>query len=176
MLQFRVKPRFDGPLALFGLLLLYACTGGDGGSDAPPPATPPKRPGPPVIAAQPALIEASLRAVDVWDASTVWVSGAAGSVLKSTDGGRGWEVIVVPGGEELDFRDVEILEESTVLLMSVGNGDASRIFRTTDAGESWELVFSNTEERAFFNSFAFWDADDPRQAAGPEEGRDRLHP
>lgn len=149
----RVLTISAGTLALAGLLL-DACA--DPRSTAPEAGAGPA--GPPAIAVRPAVTDASLRGVDVWGDSIVWASGSGGIVLKSDDAGRNWQRIAVPDAEELDFRDIEILTPSTVLLMSAGNGDASRIYRTADGGGTWELVLQNTEEKAFFNSFAFWDA------------------
>lgn len=158
MLNSRVRPILGRSLGL-AALLLHACAGGGGttgaptgGGDAPQPA------GPPAIAPQPPAADASLRGVDVWGDSIVWATGTGGTVLRSSDAGGEWRRVAVPGGEALDFRDVEILSPSTVLLMSAGSGAASRIYRTTDGGTSWELVLQNAEEKAFFNSFAFWDA------------------
>lgn len=153
MLPSRVQPISAATLALAGLLL-HACA--DPRETAPAAEADPA--GPPAIAVQPAVSDASLRGVDVRGDSIVWASGSGGTVLKSDNAGLDWQRIVVPGGEELDFRDVEILAPSTVLLMSAGSGDASGIYRTADGGETWELVLQNTEEKAFFNSFAFWDA------------------
>jgi hypothetical protein len=41
--------------------------------------------------------------------------------------------------------------------MSSGPGGQSRIYHTTDAGRHWQLQFTNTNEKGFFDSIAFWD-------------------
>jgi photosystem II stability/assembly factor-like uncharacterized protein len=133
------------------LLVLFVLTAGCE-SVQPAPS------GPPMVTALVSGVEASLRGVDAWDSATVWACGTGGTVLKSTDGGAHWERVVIADAEALDFRDVELLDASTVLLMSVGSGDSSRIYKTTDAGTTWRLVLTNTEESAFYNGFAFWDA------------------
>ncbi len=72
--------------------------------------------------------------------------------------GEHWEKLKVPGGEALDFRDVEALDAQTVVLMSAGPGDASRIYRSTDAGTTWKLVHTNPDKDGFYDAIAFWDA------------------
>ncbi|MEX0878847.1 MAG: hypothetical protein WEB59_05125 [Thermoanaerobaculia bacterium] len=82
---------------------------------------------------------AELRGVAVFDGRRAWASGAGGTVLATREGER-WEKRTVPGGGELDFRDVETLDASTVILMSAGTGSASRIYRSADGGEAWTLL------------------------------------
>ena len=100
---------------------------------------------------------AELRGLSVLDAKHAWASGAGGAVLRTTDGEH-WEKLTVPGGEALDFRDVEALDAKTVVLMSAGPGDASRIYRSTDGGSTWKLVHTNPDKDGFYDAIAFWDA------------------
>ena len=86
---------------------------------------------------QPSGSTSELRGLSVLDAKHAWASGSGGTVLRTKDGEH-WEKLTVPGGEALDFRDVEALDEQTVVLMSAGPGDASRIYRSTDAGSDLE--------------------------------------
>jgi photosystem II stability/assembly factor-like uncharacterized protein len=65
---------------------------------------------------------------------------------------------VVPGADSLQFRDAHGVDASTAYLLSIGNGSQSRIYRTLDAGANWTLVFTNQEDPAFYDCFAFWDA------------------
>lgn len=100
---------------------------------------------------------AELRGLSVLDAKHAWASGSGGTVLRTRDGEH-WEKVTVPGAGALDFRDVEALDEKTVVLMSAGPGDASRIYRSTDAGASWKLVHTNPDKDGFYDAIAFWDA------------------
>ena len=88
----------------------------------------------------------------------MWVSGAQGTWLRTTDGGATWAAGKVPGADSLQFRDVHALDANTAYLLSIGNGPQSRIYRTTNGGGSWDLQFTNNDPRAFYDCFDFWDA------------------
>ena len=64
--------------------------------------------------------DASLRGLCVYDQQNVWASGTGGTVLRTTDGGESWQNISVPGAEELDFRDVQVLDAQTAIVMNAG--------------------------------------------------------
>jgi photosystem II stability/assembly factor-like uncharacterized protein len=113
---------------------------------------------------------AQLRGLSVLDAKHAWASGAGGTVLRTQDGEH-WEKLTVPGGEALDFRDVEALDASTVVLMSAGTGDAARIYRSTDAGTTWTLVHANPDKDGFYDAIAFWDAQNGLVMGDPVNGR-----
>ena len=57
---------------------------------------------------------------------------------------------------------------------SAGNGDMSRIYHTTNGGRTWSIQFVSTDQRAFFDCIAFWDA----QAGDRDQrcGRQGVHP
>ena len=101
--------------------------------------------------------KASLRGLSVVNEKIIWASGTNGTFLKTIDGGKTWTVGNVPDAEKLDFRDVEAFDANTAYLLSIGNGDSSRIYKTTDGGKAWKMQFKNTNEKAFFDAFAFWD-------------------
>jgi photosystem II stability/assembly factor-like uncharacterized protein len=98
-----------------------------------------------------------LIAVSVVDSQVVWVSGAGGTWLRTTDGGRNWQGGRVPGADTLQFRDVHALDASNAWLLSIGEGEQSRIYRTRDGGATWALQFTNPHPRGFFDCFGFWD-------------------
>lgn len=101
---------------------------------------------------------ASLRGVSAVSDRVAWASGSRGTVLRTMDGGATWEPRVVPGGEALDFRDVDAFSADVAYALSIGNGDASRIYKTTDGGATWQLQFTNQEPDGFYDAMAFWDA------------------
>ncbi len=113
---------------------------------------------------------AELRGLAVFDGRRAWASGAGGTVLATRDGER-WEKRTVPGGGELDFRDVEALDASTVILMSAGTGNASRIYRSTDGGAIWTLRHTNPDPEGFYDAIAFWDAKRGIVLGDPVQGR-----
>jgi photosystem II stability/assembly factor-like uncharacterized protein len=114
---------------------------------------------------------ASFRGLDVVNPNVVWASGTAGTVIRSTNGGKSWEVIRVKGAEKLDFRDIEAFDQNTAYVLSIGNGESSRIYKTTDGGKNWRLQFKNTEEKAFFDSIAFWDERNGMAQSDPVDGK-----
>lgn len=101
---------------------------------------------------------ARLIAVSAVSDQIVWVSGEKGTFARTTDGGATWKSAVVPGAERLDFRDIEGLSDKVAVLMSAGNGPASKIYRTTDAGATWSLVFTNPDSAGFYDCIDFFDA------------------
>ncbi len=111
-----------------------------------------------------------LRGLAVLDAHHAWTSGSGGTVLRTQDGER-WEKLSVTGAEELDFRDLEVLDASTVVLMSAGPGEASRIYRSVDSGTTWGLVHKNPEKDGFYDAIAFWDARNGILFGDPVDGR-----
>jgi len=114
---------------------------------------------------------AELRGIAVHDATRAWATGADGTVLRTRDGGRRWEKMAVPGGEKLDFRDVEILSDNAVLVLAAGPGELSRIYRTTDDGKTWALVHTNPDKDGFYDAIAFWDTKHGVALGDPVNGR-----
>ena len=100
---------------------------------------------------------ANLRAVSA-KGQTVWISGDKGTVRKSTDNGSTWRDVAPHGVADVDFRDIEAIDDRTVFLMSSGQGPQSRIYKTTDAGASWMLLSTNLEPKGFWDCMSFWDA------------------
>lgn len=112
----------------------------------------------PLVTSQASGTSVRLQAVSVVDEHIVWVSGLGGTYARTTDGGETWSAGVVPGGESLQFRDVEAFDEHTAYLLSAGSGDQSRIYKTSNGGVSWTLQFTNDEPAGFFDCMAFWDS------------------
>jgi photosystem II stability/assembly factor-like uncharacterized protein len=77
----------------------------------------------------------------------------------------------MPGGSQLDFRDVQAVDANTAYLLSIGPGEASRVYKTTDGGGGWTLQFTNHNPKAFFDAFAFWDARTGIAVSDPVDGR-----
>ena len=113
---------------------------------------------------------ASLRGLSVVNEEIAWASGTGGTVLRTIDGGRTWKVMIVPGAEKLDFRDIEAFDSNTAYILSIGNGDSSRIYKTTDGGKTWKLQFRNTNEKAFFDAIACWDRKNCIAMSDPVDG------
>jgi photosystem II stability/assembly factor-like uncharacterized protein len=104
-------------------------------------------------------VTARLRGVSAVNDRVAWASGASGTILRTIDGGRTWQVRAIPGTESLDFRDVDAVDARTAYVLSIGLGEASRIYKTTDGGATWTLQFQNRDPKGFFDAMAFWDAE-----------------
>jgi photosystem II stability/assembly factor-like uncharacterized protein len=115
--------------------------------------------------------DASFRGLSAVNENVAWVSGTKGTVGRTIDGGKTWEVMRVPDAEQLDFRDIEAFSANVAYILSIGNGDASRIYKTTDGGQTWKLQFKNTRPEAFFDAMAFWDEQHGVAMSDPVDGR-----
>lgn len=114
---------------------------------------------------------ARLRGVSAVSDRVAWASGTGGTYARTVDGGRTWQTGVVPGAEELDFRDVDAFDAETAYLLAIGEGERSRIYKTTDGGRTWTLQFKNDEPTAFFDAMAFWDRQRGVAVSDPVRGR-----
>jgi photosystem II stability/assembly factor-like uncharacterized protein len=98
-----------------------------------------------------------LIAVSPVNPQIVWASGRNGTFTVTTDGGQTWNAGVVPGAENLQFRDVQAFSASVAYLMSIGDNPTDfRIYKTTDGGATWMIRFQNETVGAFYDGFAFW--------------------
>lgn len=113
---------------------------------------------------------ASFRGLSVVGKNVVWASGTGGTVIKTVDGGKNWQVIKVPDAEKLDFRDIEAFDEKNAYVLSIGNGESSRIYKTSDGGTTWRLLFKNENPDAFYDAMAFWDKNTGIAMSDPVEG------
>jgi photosystem II stability/assembly factor-like uncharacterized protein len=113
---------------------------------------------------------ASFRGLSVVSEKVIWASGTGGTVIRTVDAGRTWDVIAVPGAEKLDFRDIEAFDANTAYILSIGNGADSRIYKTIDGGKTWKERFRNNNEKAFFDAFACWDKKNCIAMSDPVDG------
>ncbi|HEU4408179.1 MAG TPA: hypothetical protein VFS43_23150 [Polyangiaceae bacterium] len=126
--------------------------GGPPGAPAPPKAGP----GRPRLTPRTSGTTQRLQAISPVDARVAWASGLGGTYALTTDGGTTWRARVVPGAEELQFRDVQGVSDKIAYLLAAGPGAASRVYKTADGGDTWKLQFQNQDPKAFYDCFAFW--------------------
>src|SRR4051812_22656798 len=98
--------------------------------------------------------KASLRGLSVVDDKTVWVSGSAGTVGRSLDGGDTWKWMTVKGFEKIDFRDIKAFDRKTAVIMGIT--DPAYILKTTDGGDNWKIVFEDKRKGMFLDAMDFW--------------------
>ncbi|MFM7019363.1 MAG: WD40/YVTN/BNR-like repeat-containing protein [Aquirufa sp.] len=100
---------------------------------------------------------ASFRALKV-KGNHIWAGGTQGTVGHSSNQGKTWEFMQVPGAPNLDFRDLTILNDQEVILMSAGLSEEgkARLYATNDGGKSWSLKL-NIQESGYFFDCLQWD-------------------
>jgi photosystem II stability/assembly factor-like uncharacterized protein len=111
----------------------------------------------------------SLRGLSVVDNNVVWVSGSAGTVGKSTDGGKTWKWNTVKGFEKRDFRDIEAFSAAKAIIMAVDS--PGHILKTIDGGETWKLVYENKTKGMFLDAMEFWNEQSGIIVGDPINGR-----
>jgi photosystem II stability/assembly factor-like uncharacterized protein len=99
---------------------------------------------------------ASFRGLSVARDGSVWVGGAHGTVLRSTDAGHTWTTDSVAGASTLDFRGVAAIDSTTAYAM-VSAFDTGRIYKTTDHGRSWTMQYRDERPGVFLDGIACWD-------------------
>lgn len=110
------------------------------------------------VTAQHSQTDVLLIGVSAVNASVVWISGAKGTVVRTTNGGATWTAMTVPGADSLQFRDIHAVDASTAYVLSAGIGPSSRIYKTSDGGATWALQYTHPGPGGFFDCMDFWDA------------------
>lgn len=109
-------------------------------------------------------VNASLRGLAMRGSKEAWATGSGGTVVRTLNGGKSWQEVPIPHDPvkdaegklvPLDFRDVELLPDGSVLLMSIGNGSASKLFHSRNDRGDWQVVLENQDEKGFFDGIAF---------------------
>ncbi len=121
------------------------------------------------LSAQESGCDASLRGLSAVSTEIAWASGSGGRFLRTVDGGETWTSSVVPGAEELDFRDVQGFSADIALLL--GAGEPARVYRTEDGGASWTETYANETPGVFFDAMAFWNETDGMAFSDPIDGK-----
>nr|WP_321354799.1 hypothetical protein [uncultured Draconibacterium sp.] len=114
-------------------------------------------------------IDASFRGLSVVNENTVWASGSAGTVLVSTDSGKNWKNISIPGTEQNDFRSIHAWDEKAAIVFGVAGPDFG--YKTIDGGATWSVVFSDSTSGLFFNSVKFADVKNGLAVSDPIDGK-----
>lgn len=96
----------------------------------------------------------SLRGLSAVSTRVIWVSGSNGTVGNSVDSGNTWNWMTVKGFEKTDFRDIEAFDETSAVIMGIG--EPAYILRTSDAGATWKVVFENKTKGMFLDAMEFW--------------------
>ena len=95
----------------------------------------------------------SIRGLAALNDSVFWASGSNGYVGNSTDGGKSWLFKQIPGYDSAEFRDIEIINEKTILVMS--SVQPACILKSTDKGITWKKVYEDNRPEAFLDAMDF---------------------
>jgi photosystem II stability/assembly factor-like uncharacterized protein len=117
--------------------------------------------------------EASFRTVCAVSDKTVWISGSKGTVIKTADGGKTWQIMRVEDGLNLDFRDIHAFNDSSAIVVSAGEAEAgnAKIFITEDGGKNWRIVYQTIQKGVFLDGIDFWDANNGIAFSDPIDGK-----
>lgn len=114
---------------------------------------------------------ASLRGISAVSKQVAWASGTKGTILRTTDGGATWRNANPLNTSDLDFRDIEAIDDRIAFAMSAGEGRASRIYKTIDGGATWTMLRANQDPAGFWDAMAMWDATHGILMGDPVDGR-----
>ncbi|MCG2617031.1 oxidoreductase [Terrimonas sp. NA20] len=98
-------------------------------------------------------VKSSLRGLSVVNDNVIWVSGSGGTVGKSSNGGKTWKWITVPGFEKTEFRDIEAFDAKVAIVLGIG--EPAYILKTNDGGETWKVVYENRQKGMFLDAMDF---------------------
>src|SRR5690606_6655081 len=87
--------------------------------------------------------------------------------------GTNWKIDSIQiDSVELEFRSIAVLNDSTVLLLSIAS--PAYLFRTDDKGKTWEVVYQNKDSLIFFDSMKFWDKQNGLAVGDPIHGEIQM--
>jgi len=95
----------------------------------------------------------SIRGLSAVDDRVIWVSGSDGTVGLSTDSGKLWKWVQVPGYEHTDFRDIEAFSDQEAVIMGIT--EPAVLMRTIDGGTTWSTVLKDTGKSVFLDAMDF---------------------
>ena len=112
-------------------------------------------------------VNTSLRGLHVVNDSVVWASGAAGTLLLTTNAGESWQQLSPP--DSLDFRSLWAFNEKEAFIASAGQ--PARLYFTKNGGLNWQLVLQDSTGKAFYDAISFWDASNGLLLSDPVDGK-----
>lgn len=123
---------------------------------------------------KPTGVTARFRGLSPVSRDVAWASGSLGTVLRTGDGGQNWQNVSPPDSTDLQFRDIEAFDARNAVILSIGEGEASRVYRTGDGGRTWAQTFRNDDPKAFYDCMAFFDRRHGLAVSDPVDGRFRV--
>src|SRR3954454_18988743 len=130
--------------------------------------------GTPAGSLSPTGVTVRFRGLAAVSASVAWVAGTAGTVLRTTTGGRSWQSVGPADAAALQFRDIEAFDRDHAVALTIGEGDQSRVYVTANGGRSWTETFRNDEPAAFYDCMTFLDRRHGLALSDPVDGKFRI--
>jgi len=76
--------------------------------------------------------------IGVVDGETAWVCGGKGTILRTTDGGKNWDIQSVPGVlTRANLYVIAAVDRSNAWIVGDEDGGYAVIYRTVDGGAGW---------------------------------------
>ncbi|MBD80037.1 MAG: hypothetical protein CL840_14085 [Crocinitomicaceae bacterium] len=98
--------------------------------------------------------ESHYRGLSAPSDSVCWISGTNGTILKTSNAGKSWKKLAIPGHETSDLRDIEAFDDQSAVVMAIGS--PAKIFRTNNGGKTWWLTYFNDHPDIFLDGIAFF--------------------
>jgi len=114
----------------------------------------------------------SIRGLSIVDNFTAWVSGSKGWTSITTDGGKSWRWVQIPGYETFDFRDIEAFSKTDAVIVSAGT--PAVILLTNNGGIDWKEVYRNESPDIFLDGMDFKDSRSGIIYGDPIKGKMQL--
>lgn len=111
----------------------------------------------------------SIRGMSAVNDSVLWISGTAGKLGITTNGGKNWQWMTVPGYDTCDWRTIYAFSSDQALLLNAG--EPAAILLTTNRGKTWERVYFNDTKGIFFDGMTFKNKKEGMAIADPLNGR-----
>lgn len=112
------------------------------------------------------LPKLSIRALYAVSDTEAWFAANRGVWGYTEDAGKTWHIDSIKVDNIVpEFRGMEVLNDSTVLLMGIAS--PAFIFKTTNKGKTWKVVFRNNQKDIFFDSMIFKDQKNGMAIADP---------
>jgi photosystem II stability/assembly factor-like uncharacterized protein len=111
----------------------------------------------------------SFRGLSVPNDKTAWLSGSKGSVARTINGGKTFELIKIAGFEATDFRSIYAFDTKKAIVVS--SGSPAYILKTFDGGQTWRKVYEDRRKEIFLDAIDFWDEEKGMVLGDPIDDR-----
>ena len=116
---------------------------------------------------------ATLSSVKAVNATTVWVCGSSGTVLRTSDGGSTWITRSIPNAATQSCESIDAFDANTASVVAYTAGtptSTSATYKTTDGGGSWTVQYSSSATGNYFDAIRYYDALTGLMVGDPEGG------